>query len=256
MAGDHEEHEVRSPTSPPHRSIPLGASVKELLIEAARRDNTELFNDVIAGIKDENELSRILNETTTVMGNHLYHEAASRGNYDIIDLLLDQPNFECDPINRQEGDTPLHSAIRWINNESQANREFGNALVDMMLEAGSSPRIKNKGGLTPLQLVDPRNPALRELIQKHEYASLNAGDFINVDSSSAGKKSKGGASGAPPASAPPGAPPAIPNSAAPPVPAGYAHDEESDDDAEFSGSDDEERAEWDRRRRERAARKG
>ncbi|EXF75296.1 hypothetical protein COL5a_006292 [Colletotrichum fioriniae] len=240
MAGDHEEHE--------------GASVQELLIEAARRDNTELFNDVIAGIKDENELSRILNETTTVMGNHLYHEAASRGNYDIIDLLLDQPNFECDPINRQEGDTPLHSAIRWINNESQANREFGNALVDMMLEAGSSPRIKNKGGLTPLQLVDPRNPALRELIQKHEYASLNAGDFINVDASSAGKKSKGGASA--PASAPPGAPPAIPNSAAPPVPVGYAHDEESDDDAEFSGSDDEERAEWDRRRKERAARKG
>ncbi|KAL0764804.1 hypothetical protein CaCOL14_012610 [Colletotrichum acutatum] len=238
MAGDHEEHE--------------GASVQELLIEAARRDNTELFNDVIAGIKNEDELSRILNETTTVMGNHLYHEAASRGNYDIIDLLLDQPNFECDPINRQEGDTPLHSAIRWINNESQANREFGNALVDMMLEAGSSPRIKNKGGLTPLQLVDPRNPALRELIQKHEYASLNAGDFINVDASSAGKKSKGGA----PASAPPGAPPAIPNSAAPPVPGGYAHDEESDDDAEFSGSDDEERAEWDRRRKERAARKG
>ncbi|KAK1727899.1 uncharacterized protein BDZ83DRAFT_180673 [Colletotrichum acutatum] len=238
MAGDHEEHE--------------GASVQELLIEAARRDNTELFNEVIAGIKNEDELSRILNETTTVMGNHLYHEAASRGNYDIIDLLLDQPNFECDPINRQEGDTPLHSAIRWINNESQANREFGNALVDMMLEAGSSPRIKNKGGLTPLQLVDPRNPALRELIQKHEYASLNAGDFINVDASSAGKKSKGGA----PASAPPGAPPAIPNSAAPPVPGGYAHDEESDDDAEFSGSDDEERAEWDRRRKERAARKG
>ncbi|OHE99394.1 ankyrin repeat protein [Colletotrichum orchidophilum] len=243
MAGDHEEHE--------------GASAKELLIEAMRRDNTDLFNEVIADIKDENELARILNETTTVMGNHLYHEAASRGNYDIIDLLLDQPNFECDPINRQEGDTPLHTAIRWINNEPLANREFGNALVDMMLEAGSNPRVKNKGGLTPLQLVDPRNPALRDLIQKHEYASLNAGDFINVDSSSSssGKKNKSGAA------APPSAPPAIPNSAAPPVPpAGYAHhdddDESDDDDAEFSGSDDDERAEWDRRRKERAARKG
>ncbi|OLN96441.1 Ankyrin repeat-containing protein [Colletotrichum chlorophyti] len=222
MAGDNEEHE--------------GASVKELLIEACRRNNTDLFNEVIADIKDEDELSRILNETTTVMGNHLYHEAASRGNYEIIDLLLDQPNFECDPVNRLEGDTPLHTAIRWINSEPPAQREFGNALVDMMLEAGSNPRVKNKGGLTALQLVDPRNTSLRDLIQKHEYASLNAGDFINVDASSA----------------------PAPKKSAPPVPGAQqfdAADDETDDDAEFSGSDDEERAEWERRRKERAARK-
>ncbi|EQB47344.1 ankyrin repeat protein [Colletotrichum gloeosporioides Cg-14] len=223
MAGDNEEHE--------------GASVKEILIEACRRNNTDLFNEVVADIKDEDELSRILNETTTVMGNHLYHEAASRGNYEIIDLLLDQPNFECDPVNRLEGDTPLHTAIRWINSEPPAQREFGNALVDMMLEAGSNPRVKNKGGLTALQLVDPRNAALRDLIQKHEYASLNAGDFINVDSSAAAPKGK--------------APP-VPNHTAPPP----VQDDESDDDAEFSGSDDEERAEWERRRKERAARRG
>ncbi|KAK1976694.1 hypothetical protein LZ30DRAFT_602950 [Colletotrichum cereale] len=233
MAADNEEHE--------------GASVKELLIEACRRNNTDLFNEVVADIKDEDELSRLLNETTTVMGNHLYHEAASQGNYEIIDLLLDQPNFECDPVNRLEGDTPLHTAIRWINSEPPAQREFGNALVEMMLEAGSNPRVKNKGGLTAVQLVDPRNAGLRDLIQKHEYASLNAGDFISVSSSTAG-------------AAPPSAKaPAVPNAAAPPVPTapapGYV-DDESDEDAEFSGSDDEERAEWERRRKERAARKG
>ncbi|KAK2048364.1 hypothetical protein LZ31DRAFT_550399 [Colletotrichum somersetense] len=231
MAADNEEHE--------------GASVKELLIEACRRNNTDLFSEVIADIKDEDELSRLLNETTTVMGNHLYHEAASRGNYEIIDLLLDQPNFECDPVNRLEGDTPLHTAIRWINSEPPAQREFGNALVEMMLEAGSNPRVKNKGGLTAVQLVDPRNTGLRDLIQKHEYASLNAGDFITVGSSSAAPSAKA---------------PAVPNAAAPPVPSapapGYVDDDESDEDAEFSGSDDEERAEWERRRKERAARKG
>ncbi|KAK2015741.1 ankyrin repeat protein [Colletotrichum eremochloae] len=223
MAADNEEHE--------------GASVKELLIEACRRNNTDLFNEVVADIKDEDELSRVLNETTTVMGNHLYHEAASRGNY--------QPNFECDPVNRLEGDTPLHTAIRWINSEPPAQREFGNALVEMMLEAGSNPRVKNKGGLTAVQLVDPRNTGLRDLIQKHEYASLNAGDFISVGASSAVPSTKA---------------PAVPNAAAPPVPTvpapGYV-DDESDEDAEFSGSDDEERAEWERRRKERAAaRKG
>lgn len=144
---------------------------------------------------------------------------------DIIDYLLDQDNFECDPISRVEGDTPLHTAVRWINGEPAAQREFGNALVDMMLEAGSSPRVKNKGGLTPFQLVDPRNEALRELIQRHEYANLNRGDFVQAEQAAANR-------------------------------GGNARDQaildvESEDDAEFSGSDDEERAEWERRRKDK-----
>ncbi|KAK1775358.1 hypothetical protein QBC45DRAFT_445317 [Copromyces sp. CBS 386.78] len=207
MAGKHqdEEHE--------------GASVGEQLIEACRRNNTDLLSEILSSKSDE-EISSLLNDTTTVMGNHLYHEAALRGNYEIIDMLLDQPGFECDPVNRIEGDTPLHSAIRWINSEPEAQREFGNALVDMMLEAGSNPRVKNKGGLTALQLVDPRNKELRELIQKHEYALLNAGDFVSAED-------------------------VKPQQAVLDV-------DDDDEDAEFSGSDDEERAEWERRR---AARK-
>jgi hypothetical protein len=165
------------------------------------------------------------------MGNHLYHEAASRGNYEIVDALLDMPDFECDPVNRTEGDTPLHSAVRWINSEPEAQREFGNALVEMMLEAGSNPRVKNKGGLTPVQLVDPRNEGLKEVIRRHEYASLNQGDFVDageVSVQDGGQGVLGEVDGV-----------------------GEADDD--DDDAEFSGSDDEERAEWERRRKERRA---
>ncbi|KAJ4386505.1 hypothetical protein N0V93_009402 [Gnomoniopsis smithogilvyi] len=205
-----------------------GASVGEILIEACRRDNIDLMKETLEG-KSETEISDLLNKTVTVMGNHLYHEAASRGNYDIIDYLLDQENFECDPVSRVEGDTPLHTAVRWINGEPEAQREFGNALIDMMLEAGSNPRAKNKGGLTPFQLVDPRNTGLRELIQKHEYAILNRGDFVQQEES--GQNGVLGRESA-------------------------ILDVESDDDAEFSGSDDEERAEWDRRRKEKAAKKG
>ncbi|KAF4332122.1 ankyrin repeat [Fusarium beomiforme] len=198
----------------------VGASVQEQLIEACRRNNVDLLNDCLED-KSDAEISKLLNETKTVLGNHLYHEAAAHGNYEIIDHLLDQPEFECDPINRAEGDTPLHSAIRWINSEPPAQRPFGNALVEMMLEAGSSTRVKNKARLTPYQLVDPTNTELREIIQKHEYANQNAGDFINVNNSA----SHGGA--------------------VPDVP------DDSDDDAEFSGSDEEERAEWERRRKEK-----
>ncbi|KAL7913485.1 hypothetical protein GGI35DRAFT_210887 [Trichoderma velutinum] len=209
-----------------------GASIEEQLIEACRRDNVELLTELLED-KSDPEISKLLNETTTVMGNHLYHEAASRGNYDIIDHLLDQPDFECDPINRLEGDTPLHSAIRWLNSEPASQRPFGHHLIDMMLEAGSNPRIKNKGGLNAIQLVDPRNQELRDLIQRHEYANQNAGDFVNVS--------------APPSAPPPGRPVDVADLAANDAP-------ESDDDAEFSGSDDEERAEWERRRKNKGKR--
>ncbi|KAI1140778.1 hypothetical protein F5Y05DRAFT_374907 [Hypoxylon sp. FL0543] len=205
-----------------------GASVKEQLIEACRRNNVDLLNEIISNCKNDDEISDLLNNTTTVMGNHLYHEAALQGNYEVIDTLLDQPNFECDPVNRTEGDTPLHSAIRWINSEPPAQRDFGNALVAMMLEAGSSTRVRNKAKLTPLQLVDPSNAGLRDLIQKHEYAELNAGDFVSGD---------------------------VEVKAAAPRASAFVDiqrdggDEDDDDDAEFSGSDEEERAEWERRRK-------
>lgn len=137
----------------------------------------------------------------------------------------------------------MHSVIRWLNSEPEAQREFGSALIDMMLEAGSSTRARNKGGLTPYQLVDPRNAALRDLIQRHEYATLNAGDFVEAPASAAaagdgkaaglGDEQRDGGFGG-----------------------GGDDDDESDEDAEFSGSDDEERAEWERRRRERRAKKG
>lgn len=125
--------------------------------------------------------------------------------------------------------------MRWINSEPEAQREFGNALVDMMLEAGSNPRVKNKARLTAYQLVDPRNTGLRELIQKHEYASLNRGDFVTSSS----------------VAAPSGGNNILADAQQP-----GAESDDDDDDAEFSGSDDEERAEWERRKKEKAARKG
>ncbi|KAH8169914.1 ankyrin repeat protein [Sarocladium implicatum] len=208
-----------------------GASVKEILIEACRRNNTDLLTETLEPLP-EKEVTRLLNETVTVMGNHLYHEAASRGNYEIIDLLLDQPNFECDPLTRLDADTPLHTAIRWLNSEPPAQRPFGLALVEMMLEAGSNPRARNRARLTPAQLVDPTNKEMRDLFAKFEFASQNAGDYVVVDDAAAGAASAPGASKS-----------QVPQA-----------QESSDEDAEFSGSDDEERAEWERRRREKKKR--
>ena len=99
----------------------------------------------------------------------------------------------------------------------------------MMLEAGSSTRAKNKAKLTPFQLVDPRNKNLRDLIMKHEYANLNRGDFVDAGEVASGREGKGTSAAA--------------------LLDGGATGGVGDEDADFSGSDEEERAEWERRRR-------
>jgi hypothetical protein len=95
-------------------------------------------------------------------------------------MLLDQEGFECDPINRADGDTPLHSAVRYINTlpVSPDNTEFASGLIEMMIDAGSDPRIRNKAQLTPAQLVDPTNTELRRQLQDAVEIAQNAGDFV------------------------------------------------------------------------------
>jgi hypothetical protein len=95
-------------------------------------------------------------------------------------MLLDQEGFECDPISRMEGDTPLHSAIRYINNLDLTPEvsEFTSQLISMMTEAGNDPRVKNKAKLTPYQLTDPRNTALRQQLMDAVDIMQNQGDYI------------------------------------------------------------------------------
>ncbi|KAL3426559.1 ankyrin repeat protein [Phlyctema vagabunda] len=152
---------MSDPRSQPEHEEEDGASPSEQLIEASRRNNTELLLEVIESCGNSEKAAALLNNTKTVLGNYIYHEAALRGNYEVIDVLLDQEGFECDPISTREGDTPLHSAIRFINSQplSAPSDEPSAAmnLVTMMLEAGSDPSIRNKAKLTAAQLLDPAN---------------------------------------------------------------------------------------------------
>lgn len=99
-------------------------------------------------------------------------------------MLLDQPGFECDPLTRRDADTPLHSAVRYINSLTEsapltpAISTFSHDLIGMMIEAGSDPRLKNKANLTPYQLVDPRNEKLRQQLQDAVDVTQNQGDYI------------------------------------------------------------------------------
>ena len=59
---------------------------------------------------------------------------------EVLDHLLDQEGLEVDPIDRLEGDTPLHKAVRFANGQTKEYLAHGTAMVELLLDAGADPR--------------------------------------------------------------------------------------------------------------------
>jgi len=165
-----------------------GASPRELILEACRRNNTDLLNEVFETVtkspdrkgSPEEAIADLVNHSVDGIGNHCLHLAATYGSFEVIDILLDQEGVEVDPIDRLEQDTPLHKAVRYVNGLNKEDWEAGLALVELLLDAGSDSRIRNKAKLTPKDLVDPRNTELRMTLQRAEFTMM-AGDDLVVD---------------------------------------------------------------------------
>jgi hypothetical protein len=96
-------------------------------------------------------------------------------------MLLDQEGIEIDEVDRLERDTPLHKAVRYVNSLDKNSWEGASQLVFILLDAGCDPRIRNKAKLKPVELADPRNTALRSMLQKGEYAMTAGGDVVHDD---------------------------------------------------------------------------
>lgn len=206
-----------------------GASPRELVLEACRRNNTSLLEDVLLDYKSAQEIAPLLNNARDGIGNGVLHVAASYGSCtltmskrgrrrvrltykdvdDVIDLLLDQEGLEVDSLDRLERDTPLHKAVRYVNEQPKTEWSDARALVDLLLDAGCDPRyhlflpscstalaharrwvmwdlvadirenrIRNKAKLRPFDLVDPRNTDLRQTLQKAEFAYMAGDDVV------------------------------------------------------------------------------
>lgn len=142
-----------------------GASYAEQILECARRNNTELFLAIKTEINNDSELATLINSTREVItANSPLHIATLVGNWELIDVVLDVEGVEIDPVNR-EGDTPLHLAVKYANDEA----EYGYFIIDNLLDAGSDPRIVDKHGLKPVNYVR-NNDKLRNLLESAEYA--------------------------------------------------------------------------------------
>ena len=127
-----------------------GASPRELLLEACRRNNTSLLQDVLSSFKPRNSsstntnaaanaIAKFLNTTTDALGASALHVAAQYGSYEVLDVLLDQEGVEIDLQEGREGDTCLHKAVRFANSRG-SGEEDGVRVVEILLDAGCDPR--------------------------------------------------------------------------------------------------------------------
>ncbi|PPJ56108.1 hypothetical protein CBER1_02048 [Cercospora berteroae] len=165
-----------------------GASPIELLLEACRRNNTTLLSEVFSGSSlksNPDAIAKFLNTVTDALGASALHVAATYGSYEVLDMILDQEGVEIDGQDRREGDTPLHSAVRFSNGLSKEEWEHGRAVVDILVDAGCDPRIRNKAKLKPIDLVDPRNTELRTALQKAELTMVASSDLVDEDADDA-----------------------------------------------------------------------
>ncbi|KAJ5040017.1 hypothetical protein NUH16_009817 [Penicillium rubens] len=160
-----------------------GASPRELVVEACRRDQPHLIEQVLNEMEEKTneQVAQFFNEVTDSMGNHALHVCAQYGSYDTMDALFDIQFFECDPLTRLDNDTPLHIAVRYANDK---DAELGEAMIKMMCEVGCDPRVRNKHGQKPAELVFNNNE-IKKTLQQTEYIMAegiqNTGDGVDSD---------------------------------------------------------------------------
>ncbi|KAL3477912.1 hypothetical protein BJX99DRAFT_120634 [Aspergillus californicus] len=144
-----------------------GASPREIIVEACRRDQPHLLEQVMETFegKSNEEVAAFFNSITDSMGNYALHICAQYGSYDTMDQLFDIQFFECDPLTRLDSNTPLHLAVTFAN---EKDAELGEDMIKMMCEAGCDPRVRNKHNQKPADLVF-NNAAIKSTLQQAEY---------------------------------------------------------------------------------------
>ena len=120
-----------------------GATPRELLIEASRRNNTSLLSETLASKplnSDASTIAKFLNTTTDALGASALHIAAQYGSYEVLDMILDQEGVEIDGQEKRDGDTCLHKAVRYCSELGMGDWERGKAVVEILVDAGCDPR--------------------------------------------------------------------------------------------------------------------
>lgn len=145
-----------------------GASPAEQLLEAARRNNTDLLQELLAKYQDKpEEAIELINKAKDPSGNGALHLAAKYGNYEVMDQLLDIEGVNVNLQATMNGNTPLHYAVSY----SFQDPEYALFLVNELINCGADPSIKNKENLKPIEIVGDSNEEIKTALESAEYAS-------------------------------------------------------------------------------------
>jgi len=111
----------------------------------------------------------------------------------VLDILLDQPGVEVDPLTPSTatgyskttggggGDTPLHKAVEFVNTLGKGEWEEGRAVVEILVDAGCDPRVRNRGKMRAVDLVEGGNEGLREFLRRAEMVVVEGGDVVKEE---------------------------------------------------------------------------
>ncbi|AET38309.1 ankyrin repeat-containing protein ANK1 Ecym_2595 [Eremothecium cymbalariae DBVPG len=151
-----------------------GATYGEQLLDASRRNNVDLLEFILE--QDSNIVAKLINDTKDPFGNTCLHMCCKYGSWDVLDTILDVDcPIEIDPQN-VEGDTPLHTVVKY----SEEEPEHGTFIASNLIQVGADPRIKNNSGRKPIELIhNDKFTDLIDLLQSAELAADNKGTAIN-----------------------------------------------------------------------------
>ena len=99
----------------------------------------------------------------------------------MLDILLDQEGVETEPRTKREGRTPLHSAVEYVNNLNKEEWEEGQRTVEILLDAGCDPRLRDKFGQKAVDICDPRNEETRGVLRRGEMALVEGEALVEED---------------------------------------------------------------------------
>lgn len=145
-----------------------GASPSEQLLEAARRNNTDLLEEVLSKYQDKpQDAIELINTAKDPSGNGALHLAAKYGNYEVMDHLLDIDGVDVNLKATMNGNTPLHYSASY----SFEDPEYSLFLVNELINCGADPSIKNNDNLKPMDIIGDSNEQIKMALESAEYAS-------------------------------------------------------------------------------------
>ncbi|GAA5960136.1 hypothetical protein JCM21900_002417 [Sporobolomyces salmonicolor] len=130
------------------------ATTNDRLIGAARNDLVDLIQEIFDGSEpyDVNYQDGL--------GNTALHYAVSSPSPDALALLLETDGTDVDLQNRLDRATPLHLAVKLENEDARQG------VIEMLLDAGANPSIKDRHGLKVGDYLHPDRSEADKNIQQ------------------------------------------------------------------------------------------